>query len=75
MPGDGINKPAIVVTIEQSPYLRDLRLDSNTVSHTVELLGDIFLSGIAGHIHEKIFIQGWATPCHSQGSHIGVVNI
>lgn len=73
MPGDGINKPAIVVTVEQSPWLRDLRLDSNTISHTVELVGDIFSSGIAGHVREKFFTQSWATPlilpaCLFQGS-------
>ncbi|KAG2086943.1 hypothetical protein BD769DRAFT_1396706 [Suillus cothurnatus] len=61
IPGDGISKPAIIITTEKSPYLQDPRrkLEDTTMFHTIELLEEIFASGLAEHVHKKAFTQDW----------------
>ncbi|KAG1884155.1 hypothetical protein F4604DRAFT_1901480 [Suillus subluteus] len=74
-PGDGISKPAIIITAEKSPYLRDphCELKDATMSHMIKLLEEIFALGLADRVHKKAFTRGWAKPvvpaaCHTQNS-------
>ncbi|KAG1838895.1 hypothetical protein DFJ58DRAFT_845861, partial [Suillus subalutaceus] len=75
IPGDGISEPAIIITTEKSPYLRDPRreLEDATMSHMIKLLEEIFASGLADHVHKKAFTRGWTklvvpAACHTQNS-------
>ncbi|KAG2121556.1 hypothetical protein BD769DRAFT_1390118 [Suillus cothurnatus] len=75
IPGDGISKPAIIITTEKSPYLQDPRrkLEDTTMFHTIELLEEIFASGLAEHVRKKAFTQDWTklvipAACYTQDS-------